>query len=291
MNLIKNTARFGIEVECYGVSDGDADRIADEFSMVNVHDDGSIRGSGAQEFTIGPLPYAQDSFNTIARILKRIRDAGGQVNRSCGLHVHIEVPKQVHQERIHASFFKNLLRRYAALENDLDLLVPSSRRSNNNTFCNSVNRLFQVRTEIENSIEAFFNGNSNMNWETLGNNHERHYREIDNLTMSMSNLYSFSDFGRYYKVNITSFIRHGTVEFRHHGGSLNTTKVLAWIRLCYAFVEFAYRQSSTNHRTPSPNAYNNIFTFIHHPGSKAFLQGRLEAARAAISPTEQQASV
>lgn len=34
---------------------------------------------------------------------------------------------------------------------------------------------------------------------------------------------------RYYKVNLTSFYRHGTIEFRHHSGTVEFEKIKNWI--------------------------------------------------------------
>jgi hypothetical protein len=35
--------------------------------------------------------------------------------------------------------------------------------------------------------------------------------------------------GRYFGVNFTAYLRHGTIEFRQHQGSLNPTKIWNWI--------------------------------------------------------------
>lgn len=44
---------------------------------------------------------------------------------------------------------------------------------------------------------------------------------------------------RYYKLNLQSFQRHGTVEFRQHGASTNFLKIKNWILICARLVEFS----------------------------------------------------
>lgn len=44
---------------------------------------------------------------------------------------------------------------------------------------------------------------------------------------------------RYYKVNAMSFIRHKTIEFRQHSGSVEFKKIMMWVRFLAAFVQFS----------------------------------------------------
>ncbi len=42
--------------------------------------------------------------------------------------------------------------------------------------------------------------------------------------------------GRYFKVNLQSHRRQGTIEFRQHGGSLNGRKIESWVRFLDKFI-------------------------------------------------------
>jgi predicted transcriptional regulator len=41
------------------------------------------------------------------------------------------------------------------------------------------------------------------------------------------------------KLNLDSFAKHTTVEFRHHAGTTNTDKIVNWLKVCMAMVECA----------------------------------------------------
>lgn len=47
--------------------------------------------------------------------------------------------------------------------------------------------------------------------------------------------------GRYYKLNLSAFTRHGTVEVRHHQGTVEAEKIVAWVILTQGLVERAKR--------------------------------------------------
>lgn len=42
---------------------------------------------------------------------------------------------------------------------------------------------------------------------------------------------------RYYKLNIQSYYKYGTVEFRHHSGTVDAEKIIAWVIFTQAIVE------------------------------------------------------
>ena len=45
--------------------------------------------------------------------------------------------------------------------------------------------------------------------------------------------------GRYYKVNPQAYLRHHTVEFRQHQGSVDYQKISMWVRFCCKLVEWS----------------------------------------------------
>ena len=50
---------------------------------------------------------------------------------------------------------------------------------------------------------------------------------------------------RFRKLNLTSFWRHGTVEFRHHQGTVEPQKAEFWVKLCLRMVAAASEDNLT----------------------------------------------
>lgn len=54
--------------------------------------------------------------------------------------------------------------------------------------------------------------------------------------------------GRYSKLNVAAYLRHGTVEFRQHQGTIDAQKAVEWVRLCLGMVRAA---RGTGNREPA----------------------------------------
>jgi len=253
--------KFGTEIECFNIPDEGDHEALDNISRQgwDFKDDGSIRGENPCEIVSSPLPWSQDSFTKVKNTMKIIREAGGQVNNSCGFHVHVEVPREWFTECNMGVFFSTLVRRYRDLEGYIDTLVPPSRRGNRNDYCHS---LFNMRgDDFEDALE------------------------------DMSQIHSFADylgdFDRYFKLNLAAFARHGTVEFRHFGGTLNASKAVAWIKFCLAFVEAAYRHSlRTNPQHMSQEDWSNPYYLLASRSATRYLTRRHEEAVATLATTQ-----
>ena len=81
--------------------------------------------------------------------------------------------------------------------------MPESRRGNNNRYTQSIRQVVDS--------PRFKNANT-----------------INDMARSMS--------GRYYKINLQSYSRQRTIEFRQHGGSLNGRKIESWVRFLDKFI-------------------------------------------------------
>jgi hypothetical protein len=49
---------------------------------------------------------------------------------------------------------------------------------------------------------------------------------------------------RFVKLNYQAFWRHGTVEFRHHSGTVDAAKIIKWVVFCQKLVETAIREAN-----------------------------------------------
>jgi hypothetical protein len=95
---------------------------------------------------------------------------------------------------------------YSSFEGVIDGLLPQSRRGNNNYYCGSLAHVAQI-------------------------NFAR--------CRDSARLAEVTGRGRYCKLNFSSHWRHGTVEFRHHSGSVEGKKIASWVKLCLGMVEKA----------------------------------------------------
>lgn len=210
-----NNAKFGIELECYGVPMGDvtsALRVAGinvmtssysgrEYSVWQVKPDCSIRGDYGFE-VVSPILEGEAGIHDVRRVCAILAQLGAKVNTSCGFHVHHNAANWGIKE------FRNLFKRFVKFETALDTVQPTSRRANNNTYCKS---------------------------NTLGMSTTQCFAAIDscNTVQKLSDIYGGQ---RYFKLNLQSFFRMGSVEFRHHAGTVDADKVENYIRLTYAMV-------------------------------------------------------
>lgn len=192
---------------------------ADGISIWMVAKDGSIvntSGSGIAHEIISPILYGQEGINNMKRVVKALSRAGAEVNKSCGVHVHLGLNHYSRVRRFSAAKKNRMLHRiadlYAHFADGIDTLVPASRRDGNNHYCQ----------RVRNNQSKF-------------NVHE------DYETRSFH-------FGRGV-FNTLNYTTNGTVEFRQHGGSLNGTKLENWSKLMSKIVGWAINENHPNHRT------------------------------------------
>lgn len=120
---------IGIEVECFYNNDAAFRRMAAKLKLgriVNAKDDGSIRGypSGYEPAEFVLLTEESKLEANVRALSATLEAAGALVNKSCGLHVHIDM-----RHRDAAECYRKL---YAALPL-LYAMVPKSRAEND--FC------------------------------------------------------------------------------------------------------------------------------------------------------------
>ena len=212
--------RFGVEIEFNGtprrnaqqaienldnqiltVIEGYNHEVRDHWKLIT---DGSVDGTGTGEGgleAVSPILKGETGFAHLRTVLKGIRTAGGRVNRSCGLHVHHDANDMT------GSQLAWLIEFYIENQKVIDtVLAPSRRTDNFNRWCkpwgNDEKRrmLAAAKTGVKTEM--------------------RHY-------------------DRYRTINVTSYAKYGTIEFRQHQGSLNAKKITAWVKFGQAMMETA----------------------------------------------------
>lgn len=214
--------RFGIELEGFGLSkdetyyllrDGGVNirnlsythMVTAEWKLVT---DASV--SGGWEL-VSPILQGDAGLAEVQRVTALFSGSAARVDRRCGFHVHVDA------NGLTADEIKFIVCRYAKYEDTIDRFMPLSRRSNNNHHCQSLRRIAE-------------------NCETTPAEDLQPREFIRKVAEKIHHGYQY-EIGRYHKVNVDAYLRHGTIEFRHHSGTLNSEKIGNWIRFCLQFVE------------------------------------------------------
>ena len=260
---------FGVEVELTGITrEQAAQALADYFGTEprrgddyydswyvrdgegkewRLMSDSSIRGEqkvGARytstsdpryrvEMVTPKLTYAE--LPKFQECVRRVRTAGGKVNSSCGIHVHVDAANHNRQS------LKNLLGIMYSKEDILfrALQVNSYRIAN---YCQKVREPMLQKARKLSSEETKNLTQLETIWYEGDNGSSEHY-----------------NWTRYYALNLHSVFYRGTVEFRCFNSTLHAGRAAAYVNLCLAISAQAIAQRSTVMRKTQSD--NELFTF------------------------------
>ncbi len=203
--------QFGVEIEAFGI---DKSRLAELIRNAGVecHVEG-YNHSTRRHWKIvsdGSLD-GENAFEIVSPILEGLEGIE-ELQKVCEVletsRVKINKSCGLHIHFDASNFglaqVKNMLFNYAAFENEIDSFMPTSRRENNNTYCKSVIG-FETRIERANTMQQ------------------------------LAGVFS----SRYFKVNLQSYSRHNTIEFRQHSGTVEFKKISNWILFLHNLTEYS----------------------------------------------------
>ena len=167
--------------------------------------DGSVTGQHAFEL-VSPVLRGYEGLEDLARACRALNHCGAQINASCGLHVHLGA------QDLGVDAMKRLVRNYLVLETSIDQVMPAARRASNNSYCRSLQRSRSL-AEAERQILA--------------------------ATTAQELSQAANGGCRYHKVNMQSFFRYGTIEFRQHSGSTDYEKISFWVKFLANLVDYS----------------------------------------------------
>ncbi len=213
--------KFGVEIEAYGVEINNlmqaltAEGISVNAEAYNhitrdnwkIVSDSSITGKYPFEL-VSPVLEGQDGLNQLQRVCRALKNKRAKVNKTCGLHIHFDTSNFTKKT------WKNLLINYAELEIIIDSFMPESRRANNAYYAKSI-RVENIKEKI-----ASVNG-----------------RDISEMLTKIKNTLNLHS--RFFKINIESYWRHRTVEFRQHSGTIEFDKISNWILFLARLVDYS----------------------------------------------------
>jgi len=177
---------------------------SDKTNRWKIKDDTSVRADGEYRYgmeLVTPILRGESDMIKLRSIVDCIEQYG-KVNRSCGMHVHVDITGE--QELP----LRKLMKFFAKYEHSINNLLPISRRGANNGYCR----------------DSF---NCAMSLGMI-------YKELNG--MGLRRLLNSNYFGGRGKWNFRNYWQHGSVENRAHSGTLSATKVDYWVRLTQGMV-------------------------------------------------------
>lgn len=220
--FIKYDRLVGIELEATG---GDVDRASELIDdACGISEDGSVNDPGIEVQT--PPASADRLEHFIRNSTKGLRDAGFTVDRSCGLHIHIDgagfIDNGENTNKLGATYY--------ALEPMLHAMLPKSRRTNG--FCRAMTvkitpPLFKTLASRPNQKDKYAFAKK---W--YGTNND------DVLKLNHKGNRGWD---RYYGFNYCSLFGLGHLELRYHHGTVNAKKIRNWVRLNLFVMDWVLR--------------------------------------------------
>ena len=227
---------IGVEIET-SICDTDGD-IRDKIIEWGgeIVPDGSVDG-----IEVVTAPANGDLFlKQIKEVCEALRNDNADVDRKCGLHVHIGA------KDFHWYDLRKLIILYASVEDMLFQMVPKSRRDNN--YC---------RPCGDDLMANLIKKNSNKESKAV----------IANNIYGQTDTKGFKTYQkprqRYRALNLHSWVYRGTVEFRLHSGTIDYDKITKWSMLLAAIVDYAYNHTEKEVIETARKYKNNIKYIIN----------------------------
>lgn len=221
--IVKSSRAFSAEIEAYYRTMSDVHHVHNLTPYeLGISGDGSLGNNGVEFQT--PKLRGKKGEELITLLTELLNKNGFRVDKSCGLHVHIDgaglLPKT--RTKHNPQAIKNLLSLYMIYEDVIQSILPRSRR--NNRFAMHIRNNFHF-AEIKEcysleSIEKLWYRVAKR--KELKSQKDQHYNST-----------------RYNGLNLHSLFANGHLEIRYHSGTINREKILHWIQLHLAMVDYA----------------------------------------------------
>jgi hypothetical protein len=240
---------FGVEIECYLRNNSTHEEMARILreagvnattEMYNHHrrdwwklvTDGSLNDYRTGCELVSPVLRGAAGIAEMRKVCQVVEQAGARIRRSCGFHVHIGMEDQP------VTTWRNLLRLYGHFEGAVDSFTSRSRRGTGNVYCKSTRNALRMNEVAVNSAETV--------------------RDLARAYAPDSGYMNSQGIDRFFKVNMASFWRHGTVEFRQHQGTVDADKAEHWVKFCLRMVAAAQAGVTPDGEDTLPNLAEKI---------------------------------
>jgi len=173
--------------------------------------DGSIHPSGeddiGKEFVTRGGMSGDELYLSINNMTSILQREGWYVNKSCGLHVHVDA------RDLNARELAYILMVAKLCEPVIYKMMPQSRDSSRwaRRIPMSLEKINRIHDE-DDFIDSWYRSHG-----------------------TSPSMEKYND-ARYCGFNMHSRIIHGSIEFRHHSGTLNPSKIINWIEICQSII-------------------------------------------------------
>jgi len=218
LSRLINEAGVSCEVESYNHARRGHWKITTDASVHANRAQMRRRNSNEMELVSPPLK-GEEGFRQLKIVCDVLEAVNADVNKTCGLHVHHDMPEYRNNYDDMGVIAARLYDAYAEYEGVIDRLMPGSRRGNSNTYCRG-HRGYEHNYNPKATKVGFTSSGRKL---TL--------RESKSVYS-----YNVASWTRYVKVNLDALERHGTIEFRHHSGTVEFAKIKNWIVFTQLFL-------------------------------------------------------
>lgn len=191
-----------------------------------ISTDGSLNSTGIEVQT-APCKIKKFREN-IVKICNAMIEEGYVATNACGLHCHIGLKGTTDKQLI------QIIKTFSVFDDVLFSLLPNSRRYNR--YCKQLPDSLQFSNikNKRNLIDLLCLYYAEGNRECAEQLKKRYKDKIKEA-------YKFEKYNsaRYFGFNLHSFFYRGTIEIRHHTGTLSAVKIIAWAELLQAILYWA----------------------------------------------------
>tara|TARA_R110002051_G_scaffold103198_1_gene174944 strand:- start:7248 stop:8246 length:999 start_codon:yes stop_codon:yes gene_type:complete len=249
---LTTTRTFGVEIEFFGSRPEEIARQLQEKTGIRVEAEGwnhitreywKVVPDGSAEWElVSPIMQYKEGMKETKKMIKTLaqieRNSNGDllyVNKKCGIHVHICADDATGKK------VSNLVKYFGVNEHIIDSVVSPSRRGSRNEYCKSVFEALQPRHTglYSDNGESVLPQTKKLLFAKLNKIAKKGERRNTDVYGTISEMSDCLQNGilRYCKLNLTSFRKYRTVEFRGFNGSLCCEKISNWINFCGATVD------------------------------------------------------
>lgn len=240
---ISHSVPFSCEIECYGKDKRTVARFSHStYKDLGMCHDGSLTSGLGYPIEIQtPILKGKRGEILIADLCTSLIEKGFKVDKSCGLHIHLDGHAFNHrtlemmQGKVRPTLLITLYLAYRLFDPVIVSLLPSTRRANR--YCSSFEE-GAVHNDQAISVDPLpVSFNKMMKVKTLKDFENYWYKTGGNYEKVMKAKSSRYTVSRYFGVNIHSLLAHNNLEIRYHSGTLNYEKILYWIEFHGKLVE------------------------------------------------------